>query len=296
MIKKYWDIICGTIMGVIMIILSHLETYIIQLCYSIVLLILANIAVFRLIKQSIEKKAKKREYNIIDSMVDNLKPIKAIKIAQNPKDGEVLIKLILGGLKKTMKKIKEFFDKYKGYMLTIALGSLTLVETYGGFINELAGGVLVIKGVEVVPIATLALTVVVGLLSNGFTKEQMEKIKELLVTLKPVATNKLVVTDIKKTIKEDKSKLKDLNKVKSACKAELDNLERELDSNKDTLSAKVEMQSMTPQLATVEDVQFAEMAVREVEVKIEAKKQEITDVEASISNLTSEIDALKSRL
>ena len=44
----------------------------------------------------------------------------------------------------------------------------------------------------------------VGLLSNGFTKEQMEKIKELLATLKPVATNKLVVTDIKKTIKEDK--------------------------------------------------------------------------------------------
>ena len=235
MIKKYWDIICGTIMGVIMIILSHWEAYNIQLCYSIVLLILSNIAVFRLIKQSIEKKAKKREYNIIDSMVDNLKPIKAIKIAQNPKYGEVFIKLILGGLNKTMKKIKEFFDKYKGYMLTIALGALTLVESYGGFINELAGGILVVKGVAVIPVVTLALTVVVGLLSNGFTKEQMEKIKELLATLKPVATNKLVVTDIKKTIKEDKFKLKELNKVKSSCKAELDNLEDELEVRKNTL-------------------------------------------------------------
>ena len=292
MFKKNWDIIIGTTMGIVMAILSHSEVYIIQLCYSIILLILANIAVFRIIKHTFDKRAKKREHNIIDSMVDNLKPIKAIRIAQNPSiDGDS--KLILGGLKKTMKKIKEFFDKYKGYMLTIALGALTLIESYGGFINELAGGVLVIDGVEIMPIITLGLTVLVGILSNGFTKEQMEQIKSLVGK---VATNKIVVADIKKTIKEDKVKLKDLNKVKAACKAELDNLNAELDSKNNTLSAKVEMQSMTPQLATLEDVQFAQMAVREVEVKIEAKKQEIAEVDASISNLTSEIDALKSRL
>lgn len=298
MIKKYWDVVGGVITGITLAILANIQVYIIQLCYSIIILILVNIAVFRTIKQSVDKKrAKCRDHNIIDSMVDSLKPIKAISIAQNPsKDGEVLGNLILnilGGLKKTMKKFKEFFSKFKGYILTFSLAALSVMEFCGGFINELAGGVLVINGVEVVPFATLFLAVIVGMLSNGYSKEQIEQIKALF---KKSTTNELVTSEIKKTLKADEVKVKEFNKILATRNSELDNLNTELESKKNTLSAKVEMQSMIPQLATAEDVRLAEYAVREVMDKIEAKKQEIAEVESSIDNLNKAISALKSRL
>ena len=298
MIKKYWDILAGAFMGIIIVILANSQVYVIQLCYSIIILILVDIAVFRTIRQSVEKKrAKKREHNIIDSMVDSLKPIKAINIAQNPyKDGEVLGKLILKimeGLKDTMKKIKEFISKFKGYILAFSLIALSVLEMCGGFINELAGGVLVINGIEVVPFATLLLAVIVGILSNGYSREQIEQIKALF---KKSTTNELVLSEIKKTLKADETKIKEFNKILIMKNSELDNLNNELDSKKNTLSAKVEMQSMTPQLATAEDVHLANIAVKEVVDKIEAKKKEIAEVEASISNLNTAISALKSRL
>jgi hypothetical protein len=298
MIKKYWDVVGGVITGITLAILANIQVYIIQLCYSIIILILVNIAVFRTIKQSVDKKrAKCRDHNIIDSMVDSLKPIKAISIAQNPtKDGEVLGKLILnilGGLKDTMKKIKDFFSKFKGYILAFSLIALSVLEMCGGFINELAGGVLVINGIEVVPFATLLLAVIVGILSNGYSKEQIEQIKALF---KKSTTNELVTSEIKKTLKADEAKVKEFNKILATKNSELDNFNTELDAKKNTLSAKKEMQSMIPQLATAEDVRLAEYAVREVMDKIEVTKQEIAEVESSIDNLNKAISALKSRL
>ena len=295
---KYWDILGGILMGVVMMMLANMQVYMIQLCYSSIILILVNIAVLRTIRQSVEKKrAKKREHTIIDSMVDSIKPIKAINIAQNPtKNGEVLGKLILnilGGLKETMKKIKVFFDKFKGYILTFLLTVLTVIEMCGGFINELAGGVLVVNGIEVLPIATLVIAIIVGILSNGFTKEQMEQIR---VLFKKSTTNELVIAEIKKTIKEDEAKAKEFNKVLTTKKSELDNLIVELESKNNTLSAKIEMLNMIPQLATTEDVHLAEIAVRDAKDKIALKKQEIADIEESISNLNTAINALKSRL
>ena len=90
--------------------------------------------------------------------------------------------------------------------------------------------------------------------------------------------------------------MKEFGKVLSTKKMELDNLNSELEAKNNTLSAKREMSVMTPRLATDEDVHLAEIAVKEVEDKIKAKKAEIAEVETSIANLNSTISALKSQL
>ena len=195
--------------------------------------------------------------------------------------------------KKIMKKLKTFFDKYKGYLLTIALGLLTLVEQYGGYINELCGGALVIGGVEVLPVITLVATIIVGLLSNGFTKEQWEKIKALF---SKSTTNEMVKAEIKKTLKSKSEQLKQFNKILFTKENEHDNLNSELEKLNTTLQAKWEMYQMTPQLATDEDVKLAQNAVSACEKNIKDKEAEIEEVKKTIEDLTTAIGALKTQL
>lgn len=295
--KKYWDIFGGAIMGLLMSVVAKFQLQTIQLFYSVIILILVSIGVFRIIKQSLEKSREKKRATLIDQMVDGQKPIKAISIAQNPtRDGEMLGKIIINlweGVKTIMKKFKELFDKFKGIVLSIALGILTIVEGFGGFINDLCGGVLVINGVEVLPLVTLVASLVVGIISDGWTKEQREKIKALF---SKSSTDEIVHAEIKKTLKENELKVKEFNKVLATKKTELDNLTSELEAKKNTLSAKVNMANMTPRLATDEDVHLAEIAVKDMNEKITAKKTEIADVETSIANLNSTNTALKSQL
>ena len=218
-------------------------------------------------------------------------------MAQNPtKDGEVLGLAIIKlweGLERIMKKLNELFDKFKGIALAIALGILTIVEAYGGVINGLCGGTLTLYGINVLPLVTLIASVTVGIISDGWTKEQKAKIKALFSRS---STNEIVMAEIKKNLKENETKVKEFNKVLSTKNTELDNLNTELEARKNTHSAKVEMANMTPKLATEDDVHLAVIAVAETEYKIAEKKKEIADVETTIANLTSTIKALKSQL
>lgn len=278
--------------------LAKFQLYKIQLCYSIVILVLVSIGVLRIVKQAVDKShGKKSHDNMIDAVVDSQKAVKAINIAQNPtRDGEKLGKMILktlGGVESKMKKIKQFYDKFKGIAMSIALGILTAIEMYGGYIGELLNGKFCINGVELVPFITLACAVVIGILSDGWTKEQKEKIKALFAKS---TTDELVKAEIKKTLKENEAKLKEFNKILATRQLELDNLNAELETKKNTLSAKREMSVMTPRLATEADVHLAEIAVNEVTTKIQAKKKEIAEVETSVKNLTTTIEALKSQL
>lgn len=299
LIKKYWDILSGIASGVLLAVMAKFKLESIQLYYSIIILILVSIGVLRIVKQAIEKQKKKKErkHNVVDSMVDSQKSMKAIRLAQEPtKDGEKVGELIIKlweVLKRTMNKIKTFFDKFKGYMLTIALAILTVIEMCGGFINSLLGGVLTVNGVELMPIITLALTAVVGVLSNGFTKEQKEKIKALF---SKSTTNELVKEEIKKTIKDKSAQLSQFNKIYTTKEHELANLNSELETLNNTLDAKKEMFNMTPQLATNEDVQLAANAVVDCQAKIETKKAELAETKKTIDNLTTAINALKSQL
>lgn len=180
-LKKYWDIFGGIVIGILMAVFARFQLEKIQLCYSIIILILLSIGFFRMIKQTVNEG---QRHTMIDTMVNGHQAVKAVNMAQNPtKDGEVLgyatIKL-WEGLRKIMKKIKELFDKFKGIVLSIALGILTIVEAYGGYINGLCGGVLIIKGIEILPLVTLLASLVVGIISNGWTKEQKAKINALI--------------------------------------------------------------------------------------------------------------------
>lgn len=299
-IKKYWDIFSGVGSGLLIAYISKFELESIQLCYSVIILILVSIGIFRIVRQSIEKqrkKAKERKHNIIDTVVDSQKPIKAISLAQQPtkegeKVGEIILKL-WEVTKKNMNKIKEFFSKFKGYMLTIALTILTVIEMCGGYINALLGDALTVGDLELLPLITLVCAVIVGILSNGYTKEQKEKIKALF---SKSTTNELVKEEIKKTIKEKSAQLTQFNKIKTTKEHELANLESEAETLNNTLEAKNEMYSMTPQLATSEDVQLAKNAVVDCQSKINAKKAEITETQKTIDGLTTAINALKSQL
>ena len=296
MFKKYWDIISGVAAGISMAVLANFELTKIQLCYSIIILILVSIGVFRFIKQSTDKK-KERKHTLIDDMVDNQPPVKSISLAQDPtkegeRVGELLLETMDGG-KKAMKKIKELWDKYKGYLLSIALGVLTLVEDYGSYINAVFDGKLVLWGYEVVPVLTLVAAVAVGIISNGYTKTQKQNIKALLAV---ASDDKLVNVEIKKTIKLDQEELAQFKKQLHTKQKELSELESNKVAAQQTLNAKQKMLGMTPQLATQEDVDTAKAALIDIEAKINTKNAEIVTTQKYIERLNTTINALKTQL
>lgn len=296
-VKKYWDLIIGFIVGLALSIISHYDCEILRLMYSIVILILACMGLFRFIRQTMEKGAKKRkdrrEHSLLDAVVDNQLAVKAIRLAQEPTKVGKIFKTLMGGIKHIMKKLKEIFDKYKGYLLTVLLGVLSFIEIYGGYINNLCGGKLMFKGIAVLPTATLVIAFVVGMLSNGYSKGQMEKIKALFSRS---STDELVKAEIKKNLKDNTVKHTEFTKLQSTKEAELENLQTELEGLTNTLNAKKEMYKMIPQLATAEDVQFAEKAVSECARKVSGKEAEIEEVKAKIDTLNTTINALKSQL
>lgn len=297
--NKYWDIIVGVICAAAISVIAKFKLEIIQLYYSIIILVLVCIGVLRVFKREIEKRnnKEKRKHSIIDNIIDAQTTNKAISLAQKPteegeKIGNFIIKL-WEVLKNTMEKIKTFFSKFKGYLLTIALGILTVIEMCGGFINSLFGGVLTIHGVAVLPVITLGCAIVVGILSNGYTKEQRDKIKALFTKS---TSETLVLDEIKKTIKEKTAQLKQFNQLLATQTHELAILESELETLNNTAQAKQEMFTMVPQLASAEDVQLAKNAVVDCQARIADKKAEIEKTNETIKNLTTTINALKSQL
>lgn len=297
LLKKYWDIFGGFVTGIALSFAASFKLERIQLIYSIIILILVSIGIFKIIKQTIDNGKAKREKNLIDDMVDAQKSIKAIKLAQDPtKDGEELGKLILDlGKGKTMKKFKEVFDKIKGYLFAIALGILTIIEYCGGFINDICNDALVIGGVEIIPIITLGSAIVVGMLSNGYTKEQREKIK-LIINGDATQKNALVTEEIKQTIKTNEALKKAAAKELSAKESELTALEKELATAQEKYKAKLELKQRLPEYTNDADVQVAEENVRQIEVKILTIKNEIEQIKAKIENYEITIKALKTQL
>ena len=297
-IKRYWDIIGGIVAGASLAAVAQFKLEIVQLCYSIIILVIVCIGVFRIVKQEVDKRRhNERERTAVDAIVDAQKPIKALHIAQEPtQEGEKLGKKIIeiwGVIKPAMEKLKTFFSKFKGYMLTLALAVLTVVEMCGGFINTACGGVLAINGVEVLPLVTLAATAVVGILSNGYTAEQRDKIKALFSKSN---TNELVKEEIKKTIKEKTAQLSQFNKALTVQQHELANLTAELETLNNKVQAKKEMRAMVPQLATDADVQLATNEVVNCQARITDKTAEIAKTTATIDELTTTISALRSQL
>jgi uncharacterized protein YhaN len=145
----------------------------------------------------------------------------------------------------------------------------------------------------VLPLVTLASTAVVGILSNGYTAEQREKIKALFSKSN---TNELVKEEIKKTIKEKSALLSQFNKVLTTQQHELANLNAEHEALNNKVQAKKEMRGMVPQLATDAEVQLAINEAVACEAKINEKTAEIAKTTATIDEITTTISALRSQL
>ena len=300
-VKKYWDIILGMLTGIALSVFAEGNIDQIQLCYSVIILFLISIGFFKIVKQSTDKQKKKKpkeeEHNFIYNIVDHQKPVQAINLAQDPtKVGEEAGKHFLKFMeviKKIMKKLGEFFDKFKGYILTFALAVLSVIEMCGGFINELAGGVLTINGVAILPIATIVLTAIVGIISNGYTKEDAAKIKAVL---SKSAVNETIKVEIKKSIKSETEAINNLNKSLKTAQRDITEIESEIEALKNTYSAKQEMYNMIPQLATINDVNEAHNAILDAENRKSAKEAEIAEINSLLEIHTTKLEALKSQI
>lgn len=150
-------------------------------------------------------------------------------------------------------------------------------------------------GYEVIPVVTLVAAVVVGIISNGFSKDQRETIKNLFCK-KVDEGDDLVIAEIKRMIKVSQTNLKEREKELVTRKQELVNLENEFNNAKTTVTAKRKMFSMVPQLATEDEVQEAINYAVKCEAAVNDKKGEIEKVQDAIKTLTTTINALQSQL
>lgn len=249
LIKRYWDIFGGAFCGLGLSYMVSWKLTEIQLIYSIIILILVCIGLFKVLKTSIDKQLTKRKI-ILDKLVDSQKPMRAIHIANNPtKTGEelaeVLIDTMKGG-KKLMEKIKNFFIWIKNYWQQI-LGYIGSLGTYAlylyALINDKLGFILKMlpDGEEwqlygKIGFGILASLILILSLRNqgkwvGFgsiaqAKEYIEnKTKKIESSLSSEAKN-----NVKKTVKNYKLELKKVEKSISSFESEIKTIENSIKS------------------------------------------------------------------
>lgn len=301
LIKKYIDIFGGIILSILLTIIARFKLEKIQLMYSVIILMLVCIGICSVVKKTannrIKTPKKERKKNIIDKLVNSRKEVKAVNIAQNPlQEGEELyiaMKKSRKDIRKVMKKLKKFFDKFKGWILSISLLVVSLISEYGGFIEKIFNGKLIIKGVNMISLIALICAVVVGLLSDTHTSEQIKKIKELFAK-KP--SNEIVKEELKNQLKLNETSRKNLEKQIETNNLTIDTFNQELEQAKNVYNAKIEMLNMTPKLATEEDVQNALSKVNEIEGKIAKVKNDIIELDKKLFDVNTLITALKNRL
>lgn len=141
--KQYWDILGGTIIGIIISVLVDWHIEKVQLAYSVIILILVFVGFLKVLMSDCSKgKIEELNKNLIENDVlhkvaNSQIPIKAMKISENPTlEGEELGILFLNsmkGRKKKMIKIKNFFKwivKYKEQLIglcgSVVYASLTI--------------------------------------------------------------------------------------------------------------------------------------------------------------------------
>lgn len=117
LLKRYWDILGGTAMGLGLSFATQWQLNKMQLACTTIMLILVSIGLLKVIKSSFDNKG------LIDKVVERQSPVRAVIMAQNPTQegeelGELVIETMKGG-KKTMTKIKNFFKRVWGNKFTL---------------------------------------------------------------------------------------------------------------------------------------------------------------------------------
>lgn len=261
------------------------------------------------IRQSIDNNV--AHDTLLDKVVDAQKPVRAIRAAQYPtKDGEELGNTLIESWKETtniMKKLKEklkvFFERSKGYLLTAALSIVTFLEWYGNYIVKMFGDALIIKTENaelnlLVVIFGLA-TIVVSALSDKYTKEERQQlaVKGITAIASGVKVDdELVIEKINARLKEIKLLMKDSKKELTSLTSSLHSSESSLANAKNNYSAVEKMYNMFPKLASAEDVQNAANAIADIGKNIDDVKCKIENCEATMKMLNDEAALLKSKL
>ena len=129
-LKNTLQILGCVALGILISFLSHWENEIIQTIYSTLILIFLLIGFLKVLKSPNKEnesnnqiRNKDNNINLIDLVVNQQKPFKAIELSQNPTQGgeelgEIFLETMKGG-KKKMEKIKDFFKRVWGNKFTI---------------------------------------------------------------------------------------------------------------------------------------------------------------------------------
>lgn len=298
LIKRYWDILGGIFSALGICVAVEFEIIYIQLAYSIIILLLVCIGLLRFIKESVEKRRNKRDHNIIDSVIDSQKSIKAIEIINNPgKPGEELGEtfiLTYREVHRGMEKFKELWSKYKGYLLTLLTTLLAFIEGHYGFINELVGGYLVIGEVEVLPIAFIVISLVVALLSNNFDADEWKVALETIKALRQnKKDNKALNDEVKRIIKENETTLKSVYKTLTTAEKVVVEDEKALADAQKSLDVKTQL--YVSKVIPVEEYDKARKTLESANAQLHKDMVEVERLNKEVGKLETKIEELKSK-
>ena len=296
LIKRYWDIIGGIFSALGICVLVDFDIQPIQLAYSIIILSIVCIGLLRFIKESIEKR--KRVHNIVDSVVDAHKPIKAIEIINNPgKPGKELGKTFILTIKevsKGMEKFKNFLSRSKGYLLAGLLFILGFIEGNYPLINDLVGGYLVINDIEILPIIFLVGSLVVAGLSNNFDGEEWKIIVETIKAVRESKKNNKALNDeLKKIIKDNESILKSAYKELTKAEQKLASAESTLSSAQSSLEVKEQL--YISKIIPVSEYNIARDVVTLANEEVHKELKEVERLNKQVGELEIKIEELKSK-
>lgn len=252
--KTYWDILGGTATGLFLSWLASWEFNEIQVIYSIIILILVCIGLFKVVKNSLDKRLKRKKI-VIDTIVNSQKPMKAIEIANNPtKSGEELGETIIESMKgwrRIMQKIKNLFvwiGKYWQQLLGIvaSLGEYALYvfallkDYFDPIFNLLPQGNGWQIGARVVISLIVALLVILQIrnMCKWVGVGSLEDAEKYIAEKTENAKSKLSPT-AKKTIEHQlklfNNKLKEVNKAISTIEAQIKEVESKISSVKELI-------------------------------------------------------------
>lgn len=292
--KKYLDLIIGGCSSIIISILVKFNLQKIQLCYSVIILILVSMGLCRMIKKEIEKRKgiKSRSSTVIDKAIDTQTSIKAVELAYHPmRLGEDIGYLYIDSLKKGrmfMQKFKIFLDKFKGYIISTVLLILGIIEAFGNYIVLLLDDKLIVNGVNLVALIVLLSSIIISMFSDKLTKEQ-----RLLLKPKKTDLDKTKAKEVKKTYSELSLKLKLYNEDLHKKEKEYDLLKNELSDKMNSYSAKYNIQKSLPDIDLKQEIDSLINDINDKKVKSAVLQKEIENLKINIQTLENNQKKLK---
>ena len=223
-IKEHLDLIMGTLIGVVSAFLVKWELAMVQLISSVIILILVLTGLFKVgftYKAPKINKNKAQKEDALNKIVESQKPMKAIKIAQNPTQmGEELGEAIIETMKGSKKMIK-WIKNNKGAIVSWLVAILGLLELIFNWLGDLLPTEI---GFNIVGVVITVVGFVVATLTSGFGSTQF---KEALAQLKDQLNGDKTDLDEINSIKYLERQILAYNKAISSTEKEIDSLNKE---------------------------------------------------------------------